>query len=185
MSGDKYIIGDQHGCYFVTFTVVEWIDIFTRPIYRDILVASLNYCIKHKGLVVYGWVIMSNHIHLIISTKTYQENISEIIRDFKKFTSGEIVWAIRSGGESRREWMLSLMSQEARRSGRAKWFKLWRDDNHAVEIDGIMIGIDERLEYIHNNPVKNGLVENAWEYLYSSARDYQLERKGMIDIEIA
>jgi len=128
---------------------------------------------------------MSNHIHLIISTKTYQENISEIIRDFKKFTSGEIVWAIRSGGESRREWMLSLMSQEAKRSGRAKWFKLWRDDNHAVEIDGIMTGIDERLEYIQNNPVKNGLVENAWEYLNSSARDYQLERKGMIDIEIA
>ena len=115
MSGDKYIIGDQHGYYFVTFTVVEWIDIFTRPIYRDILVASLNYCIKHKGLVVYGWVIMSNHIHLIISTKTYQENISEIIRDFKKFTSGEIVWAISSDRESRREWMLSLMSQEIRK----------------------------------------------------------------------
>ncbi|HTQ64364.1 MAG TPA: hypothetical protein VMI12_06175, partial [Puia sp.] len=52
---------------------------------------------------------------LIISTKTYQENISEIIRDFKKFTSGEIVLAISSDRESRREWMLSLMSQEIRK----------------------------------------------------------------------
>ena len=82
MSGDKYNIGDKAGCYFVTFTVIHWIDIFSRKEYRDIIVDSLNYCIAEKGLVVYAWVIMSNHVHLIITTKNDDGNISEIIRDF-------------------------------------------------------------------------------------------------------
>jgi putative transposase len=84
MSGDKYLISDKAGCYFVTFTVIHWIDIFSRREYRDIVVDSLNYCIDQKGLVVYAWVIMSNHIHLVITTKSDNGNISDIIRDFKK-----------------------------------------------------------------------------------------------------
>jgi len=95
MSGDKYSISDKSGCYFVIFTVIRWIDIFSRKEYRDIVVESLNYGIKEKGLVVYAWVIMSNHIHLIISTRTENENISSIIRDFKKHTSKEITKSIQ------------------------------------------------------------------------------------------
>ena len=84
MSGDKYLISEKSGCYFVTFTVIHWIDIFSRKEYRDIIVDSLNYCIKEKELVVYGWVIMSNHVHLIITTKTDEGNYqpsSEILRN--------------------------------------------------------------------------------------------------------
>ena len=87
MIGDKYLISDKAGCYFVTFTVIHWIDIFSRKEYRDIIVDSLNYCIAKKGLVVYAWVIMSNHIHLLITTKLDDGNISDIIRDFKKHKS--------------------------------------------------------------------------------------------------
>jgi REP element-mobilizing transposase RayT len=165
MSGDKYTIGDKSGCYFITFTVIHWIDIFSRKEYRDIIVESLNYCIKEKGLIVYGWVIMSNHIHLIITTKTEEENISAIIRDFKKYTSKEITKTIQEIPESRREWLLRAMSKEAERIGRATYYKLWRDDNHAVTIDGKIIGIKDRLNYIHDNPVRNGLVNNQWESL--------------------
>ena len=185
MSGDKYFINDQQGCYFVTFTVIYWIDIFTRKKYRDIIVDSLNYCIANKGLVVYGWVIMSNHIHLIISIKHESGNLSDVIRDFKKYTSKEISFTMQIIGESRREWILEAMNREALRIGRAKYYKLWRDDNHAVQIDGYIIKIDERLHYIHDNPVKDGLVENAWEYLYSSARDYEIDRKGLVNVEFA
>lgn len=84
MSGDKYLITDKAGCYFVTFTVIHWIDTFSKKEYRDIIVDSLHYCIKEKGLVVYAWVILSNLIHLIITTKNDDGNISDIIRDFKK-----------------------------------------------------------------------------------------------------
>jgi putative transposase len=185
MSGDKYVITDQQGCYFVTFTVIQWIDLFSRRQYRDIIVDSLNYCIAVKGLVVYGWVIMSNHIHLIITTKGEKENISEIIRDFKKHTSRKIVLEMKLINESRKEWILHSMSSEAKRVGRANLYKLWRDDNHAIRIDNVIIKIDVRLNYIHENPVRNGLVANAWEYLYSSAIDYELDRKGFVNIEYA
>jgi len=64
----KYKIGDQNAIYFVTFAAVYWIDVFTRILYKDIVVESLNYCIENKGLKVYAWVIMSNHLHLIIGS---------------------------------------------------------------------------------------------------------------------
>ncbi len=184
MSGDKYSISDKVGCYFVTFTVIHWIDIFSRKEYRDIIVDSLNYCIAEKGLKVYAWVIMSNHIHLIITTKSEEGNISNIIRDFKKFTSKEITKAIQTIPESRREWILNAMSKEAGRIGRATYYKLWKDDNHAITIDGKIIGIKERIHYIHDNPVRNGLVEKEWDYVYSSAKDYQ-GKKGLVNIEFA
>ena len=125
---------------------------------------------------MYGWVIMSNHIHLIITTKTQEGNISAIIRDFKKFTSKAISKAIQQIPESRREWLLNGMSKEAKRIGRATYYKLWKDDNRAITIDGKIVGIKERLNYIHDNPVRNGLVDEAWDYVYSSTRDYQGKR---------
>ena len=79
MSGDKYLISDKAGSYFVTFTVIHWIDIFSRKEYRDIIVESLNYCIAEKSLVVYAWVIMSNHVHLIITTKNDDGNIPQLV----------------------------------------------------------------------------------------------------------
>lgn len=184
MSGDKYTICDKQGCYFVTFTVIHWIDIFSRREYRDIIVESLNYCIAEKGLVVYAWVIMSNHIHLIITTRN-KENISDIIRDFKKFTSKKIVYAMQTIPESRKEWLLNAMHKEAQRIGRATFYKMWKDDNHAITIDRMRIKIDERIHYIYENPVRNGLVSNAWEYVYSSATDYQQGKKGLVNIDFA
>ena len=79
--------------YFVTFAVIEWIDVFTRQEYRDLLLDSLRYCQKEKGLEIYAWCIMSNHIHLIVG-KEKEAKIEEIVRDFKKFTSVKICRAI-------------------------------------------------------------------------------------------
>jgi len=76
------------------------------------------------------------------------------------------------------------MSKEAKRIGRATNYKLWKDDNHAITIDGKIVGIEERLNYIHENPVRNGLVDESSDYIYSSARDYQ-GRKGLVNIEFA
>ncbi len=85
-------IYNQQGVYFVTFTVHQWVDVFTRNEYKDIIVDSLRYCQNAKGLDIYAWVLMSNHLHLIIGSK--QNKLSDIIRDFKKFTSSKIVDAI-------------------------------------------------------------------------------------------
>ena len=95
-----YQINNPAGIYFITFTIVEWIDVFTRQRYQDIIVDSLNYCQKQKGLILYAWCIMSNHIHLIVSAQeTY--DLSAILRDFKKHTAKQILKSIQEEPESR------------------------------------------------------------------------------------
>src|SRR6476659_10893510 len=87
-----YSISDQNTVHFLTCTVVNWTDVFTRKEYADIVEDSINFCIQKKGLIVYGYVIMSNHIHLLLQAKN--NNLSDVLRDFKKFTSQRITDAI-------------------------------------------------------------------------------------------
>lgn len=180
MSGDKYIISDQNAPYFLTCTVVRWVDVFTRKDYRDIVVDSLNYCVENKRLKIYAWIIMSNHIHLVCQVDE-PFRMSDVLRDFKKHTSKEIVKGIQEIPESRREWLLDKFSFEARRTGRAEFFKLWTDDNHAIDLTHI--DIFQKIHYVHENPVKAGLVEFPDHYLYSSAKDYAGER-GLVKIVV-
>ena len=86
MSGDRYKITNQNATYFLTLTVINWIDVFTRKEYKHTIVESLIYCQTNKGLKIYAWCIMSNHLHLIVQAKEGY-NLSDILRDFKKFTA--------------------------------------------------------------------------------------------------
>lgn len=52
---EEYKILDQDYPYFITFAVEEWVDVFTRPVYKDIIIDSLRFCQREKGLVIYGW----------------------------------------------------------------------------------------------------------------------------------
>src|SRR5687768_16481443 len=79
---EKYKVRDQERPYFITFSVEEWIDVFTRQQYKDIVLDSLRFCQKEKGLIIYGWCLMTNHIHLIVGRKG-KYKIEEIIRDLK------------------------------------------------------------------------------------------------------
>ena len=101
-----YKIRNQNEIHFITFAVVMWIDVFSRQHYRDIVVDSLRYCQKNKGLLLYAWVIMSNHVHFIISAQQGTK-LSNILRDFKKHTSVQILRAVQNNPrESRRVWMM-------------------------------------------------------------------------------
>ncbi|MFT4521148.1 MAG: putative transposase [Bacteroidia bacterium] len=180
MSDGGYKIRNQEAIHFITFAVVGWIDVFTRTIYKDILVDGLRYCQDQKGLTVHSWVIMTNHVHLIISAKT-GHGLSNILRDFKKHTSVQVLRAIEENpSESRREWMLALFREAGNGNVRNENRQFWRQDNHPIELsNNVMKG--QRLNYVHNNPVKAGIVTNATDYLYSSAADY-VGRKGLIDV---
>ncbi len=101
---DGYKVRDQALPHFITATVVDWIDVFTRKSYRDCIIKCLAYCINNKGMILYGYVIMSNHIHMIVESN--DEKQSDLIRDFKKFTAKIILEKIQNEPESRREWML-------------------------------------------------------------------------------
>ena len=101
----KYKFRDHDKLYFVSFATVYWIDAFSRKRYRDIFIDSLRFCQQHKGLELYAYCIMSNHVHLIIGSQT--SPLSHLMRDLKKFTSYAILKAIAENPEeSRKEWML-------------------------------------------------------------------------------
>ena len=104
--GFKYAIRSDK-LHFLTHTIVDWIDVFTRWELAKIVVDSLNHCIEKRGLELYGWCLMPSHLHMIARTsETAEDNLSEIMRDFKKFISKKIVARIPDINESRKEWLL-------------------------------------------------------------------------------
>ncbi len=169
------------GCtYFLTMTVVNWIDVFTRPVYKHIIVDALKYNQENKGLIIYAWCLMSNHIHLIAEADD-DHHLSDILRDFKKFTSKAIVSEIiENSEESRKKWLLSEFEFAGRYKSSIKNYKFWQDGNEAKEIHSTSF-MEQKLEYIHENPVKAEIVENAEEYIYSSAKNYT-EEPGLIEV---
>lgn len=168
------------GIYFLSWTVVRWVDVFTRPLYKDILIDSLRYCQQEKGLVLYAYVIMSNHVHLIASTPN--QHLGDLIRDIKHFTSKRILKAIQEEDESRKNWMLWLFKDEGHRSAKNKSFQFWQHKNHPVLLHTERMKKD-RLEYLHQNPVKAGWVYKPEDYIYSSASSYA-GLDGLLEVEL-
>ena len=176
-----YSLNNPDGLYFVTFSVVFWLDIFVRLRYKDIWVQSLNYCIQHKRLRVHAWCLMSSHVHLILSADQPQFfQLSDIIRDLKKYTASQIIREIETGPESRREWLLDKFAFAAGKNSRNTNYQFWQQNNQAEELISNKF-IDQKLTYIHQNPVQEGWVAEAYHYLYSSARDYS-GTKGLVPI---
>ena len=167
--------------YFTTTTVVDWVDVFTRPLYKQIVVESLMYCQKHKNLEIYAWVLMTNHLHMIVGVGSGE--LSDVLRDFKKFTSKKLVTAIMNNDkESRREWMTDRFWFRANNDKKVNEFKFWQDGNHVEQIYTTEF-LAQKLSYIHLNPVRQEIVDRPEDYLYSSARNYAGER-GIIDVEL-
>jgi len=166
---EGYKIRDESATHFVTFTVVGWIDVFSRKIYKDILVDSLKYCQTHKGLVINAYVIMTNHAHLIVSAEG--GNLSSIIRDLKKHTSRVIVERIQNDSESRKSWMLHQFSYYASKHSRNDHHQFWTHENHPEELFTTAF-FRQKLDYIHQNPVRAGIVFRPEDYVYSSAAQY-------------
>ncbi|MFC2151982.1 transposase [Bacteroidota bacterium] len=167
---EKYKIYDNDKAYFVTLTTVGWIDVFTRPNHKLKIVESLKYCQQNKGLVIFGWCLMPSHLHMIVQADG-DFTLSEILRDFKKFTAKKIINQIEDEPESRREWMLEYFQRIAKPLKRIKKYKFWQDGNQAKIIFSKEF-FYEKLEYIHNNPVQDLIIEKPEDYLFSSARNY-------------
>ncbi|MES2680896.1 MAG: transposase [Bacteroidota bacterium] len=166
----KYKVWDNDKAYFITITTVCWIDVFTRLNHKKTIINSLKYCQDQKGLEIYAYVLMPSHLHLMCRAREGFE-LANIMRDLKKFTSKKIIQKIREETESRREWLLELFSRSCEHLKRNQDFKVWQDGYHAEALISNKF-IYQKLNYIHDNPVKDGIVEKPEDYLYSSARNY-------------
>lgn len=177
----KYKVGEDAIAHFVTFTVVGWIDVFSRETYKEIFIKSLQYCQENKGLQLHAWIIMTNHVHLIISSNS--NKLEYLVRDIKKYCSKQIVAAIQENTtESRKEWMLNLFNYAGKNNNNNTYFQFWKQDYHPIELNS-PTKTKERLNYLHENPVRSGLVWEPWHYKYSSAIDYYTNEQGLLKIE--
>jgi putative transposase len=173
--GFTYKVYDQQSIYYITCTVHQWVDVFTRKVYIDILMNSLRHFQAEKGLEIYAWVIMSNHTHLIVGSK--KNKLTDIIRDFKKFTAKEIVLCIEYNvHESRKDWLLWLLKKEDH-----IWF--WQEGYHAKEVLSKEF-FNTIMDYIHLNPVRAGFVEKEEDYVWSSCSDIYGIRKGLLTLSV-
>lgn len=180
--GFKYKIQNPASIYFVTNTIVNWIDLFTKPPYAEILINSLDHCIATKGLQVHAWCIMPSHVHLLVSASLPNISLSDIMRDSKKFTSKKIIDAVILNNESRKEWLLDKFEFAGRFNSKIKDYKVWQDGFHPIECYSRDFFL-QKLNYIHDNPVAAGLVKQPWYFALSSAIDYYETKKGLINIE--
>ena len=163
-----YKISEQESVYYLTFQIVGWVDIFTRKIYRDIAIESIIFCQQNKGLELYAYVIMSNHIHLL--ARSLKGDLSGVIRDFKNHTGKKFLEVLLSSIESRRDWMKLVFEYHGKYKKKQR-NQVWSHKNHAEYIYSQKF-IEQKVDYIHNNPVRAGIVVNPEDYLYSSARNY-------------
>ncbi len=153
--------------YFLTLTTVGWLNVFSRQIYCDIILESLEYCRQFKKLRVFAFVIMSNHMHMLASHDDSKLNL--VIRDFKGYTASRIIYEIQTNPiESRKDWLMHMFKFHAKFKNQNFKYQFWQKTNHPTVLDTNEM-IDQKLDYIHDNPVKAGIVTEAEYYVYSSA----------------
>lgn len=157
----------QGELHFVTLTVVEWLDVFTRRIYKDTIIESLKYCRDNKGLCIYAYVLMTNHMHLVADTD--ENHLSDIIRDFKTYTSKKLYQQIKENPhESRKKWMLKIFRTKGQSNINNIHHQFWQNGSYPVGLYSNQV-IQQKIDYIHQNPVRAGMVSKPEYYIYSSA----------------
>ena len=178
--GFKYRITNDE-IYFITITVVDWIDVFTRKELSEEILMSLKYCQQRKGLKIYAWCIMPSHLHLVVSVEQGENSLSDVMRDFKKFTSKKIVELVGQIAESRRDWLLRHFEYAGKYNPKIQGYQFWQEGLHPIELTTTKF-IEQKINYIHQNPVEAGIVYRAEDYVLSSAAEYAGEVTGLLDV---
>jgi len=160
----RYRVNDENAAHFITSTIIEWLPVFTTAACCDIVVRSMEYCRQHKGMRIHAWVILDNHFHAILSGP----QLAHTLADFKKFTARQILDQLRLEG---RGWLLNQLANFRAAHKCASIHQVWQEGVHPQSItsDEIML---QKLKYLHNNPVKRGLVASPEHWLYSSAHEW-------------
>ena len=170
----RYKFIEKEGIYFLTSTIVEWLPVFTEQIYFDIIIDSLKFCQKQKDLSLYAYVILDNHFHLIASAP----ELSATIASLKKFTARQIIDTLK---ERNKVWLLTELAFYKKKHKVKSQYQVWQEGSHPQLILTEKI-FRQKIEYVHNNPVKRGLVDLPEHWRYSSARNYFLEDHSVIEI---
>jgi putative transposase len=159
----RYRVHEKQHAHFITATIVEWLPVFSSAACCDIVVRSFEFCRERKGLKIYGWVILDSHLHAILAAP----ELSAVLRDLKSFTAQQILAEVGCEG---RDWLLNQLAYY-RAAHKPTAHQVWQEGSHpqAIMSDAMM---EQKLEYLHNNPVKRGLVASPEHWRYSSANEW-------------
>jgi len=171
----KYKIYDTNNIYYLTSSIVQFIPIFVDSNVFNIMIESLNFYRINKNMRIYAYVIMDNHFHLIAQS----DSLSNDMKNIKRFTAREIINYLELKQKS---WALNQFSYWKKQHKKDSNYQIWQEGFHPQQIisDEMMT---QKIIYIHNNPVKRGLVSKAEDWIYSSARNYE-GLDGVMDIDV-
>jgi len=172
---DSYKITDKDGVHFITSTIIEWLPVFTQGSYFEIIIDSLKYCMRSKVLKLYAFVILDNHFHLIVSSSELAGAISSL----KKFTASKIIEQLNI---DEKKWLLNQLLFYKKKYKKASTYQVWQEGIHPMLISSPDM-LKQKIDYIHYNPVKRGLVDLPEQWRYSSARNYLLDDHSIIGVD--
>lgn len=176
MARSRYRIfeNDEYAPYFLTATVVNWLPLFNAPWVVDILLNSLRFLQINGRITLYAFVIMENHLHLIAAAL----DLSKEIANFKSYTARQIIDQYR---DQRADSILQQLAWHKRQHKPDREHQFWQEGSHPQRIQGLPM-MQQKVAYIHNNPVKRGWVDDPIHWRYSSARSYA-DMPGLLEVE--
>ena len=172
MGRSRYQFVETQLPHFVTLTVLHWIPAFTRPAAVDILLDSLRH-LQKENLQVYAYVILENHMHMLVQS----QNLPKDLMRFKSFTARKLIHFLHENNVTIILEQLKFY-KKAHKSDRV--YQFWQEGVHPEWVQNIEM-LKQKVEYIHNNPVKRGYVDLPEHWRYSSARNY-LGQPGLLDV---
>ena len=176
MPKSRYRIYENQSPHFLTCTVVNWLPLFASPPVVDILYASWRFLQAHERMTVYAYVVMENHLHLVAASP----DLSKEIGDFKSFTARQTIDYLNDRSAQN---VLRQLAQSKAAHTQDREYQVWQEGSHPQLIQGEEM-MRQKVEYIHNNPVKRGYVDDPTHWRYSSARNYA-GLPGLLEVEQA
>jgi putative transposase len=172
---DRYTFLEKEGIHFITSTIVEWLPVFTHGSYFMIIVDSLRFCQMKMDLIIYAYVIMDNHFHLIASSP----DLSKTMASLRKFTANQIIKQLDADNK---RWLLNQLAYYKKNYKTDSDHQVWQEGVHPELIQSQEMFV-QKAEYIHKNPVKRGLVDAPEQWRYSSARNYLFNDYSVIEVD--
>jgi REP element-mobilizing transposase RayT len=173
MSRSRYRILEQEYPYFMTATIVAWLPVFAHPPFVDIIFDSSRFLQRERDIEIFGYVIMENHLHWVARGKDLAQQVGR----FKFYTARCIIDELEKRGF---KTLLDELRYFKLRHKIDQTHQLWQEGSHPQQIQGDEMML-QKLEYMHNNPVRRGYVDDPVHWRYSSARDY-FGKKGLIEV---
>ena len=175
MGRSRYKFHEEHYPYFVTSTVLEELPLFTKPALAQIMLDQFEFLQRERNVTLYAFVLMSNHFHLVVEG----EELSNKLRLAKSYTARQILEVMERHGHSR--W-LNKLKKYKRSYKRGRTYQVWQEGLHPKQLKSVSM-VNQKIGYIHANPVKRGYVDMDTDWRYSSAKNYAGE-EGLIQVSL-